>query len=176
MEDIENAGDAQDSAQEIEAQAFGSIPTFEEHNREIQRLWTTCIVVASGLFLGLTLGLVVLFAAKTQLAIIVLLSTLAFQVVGISYGIGFLVPAAMTSIRRLSLSLQMGYQGLRMTRTMTAEMGDLIGEVKPIMEVASRIVKDGYFEKIEGHMKAIRTAIERQAAPVKPLVRPSVEG
>lgn len=167
--------DHNDGVQEVEAQAFGDIPTFEEHNREIRRLWAACIAVASFLFIGLAGGLIFLFARQTQLAIIVLLSTLAFQVVGISYGVGFLVPAAMTSIRRLSLSLQMGYQGLRMTRTMTGEMKDLIGEVKPIMEVANRVVKDGYFEKIEGHMAAIRKAIERQAAPVKPLARETVE-
>jgi hypothetical protein len=83
------------------------IPTREEHNRFIRNIWKLC--VGSAIFIFLVTGSVVLtlFLKGYDSKKIVEVSTSIFQVLVLSYGMGFFVPAFLTSLVKMHLGIEM---------------------------------------------------------------------
>jgi hypothetical protein len=89
-----------------------SIPSDAEQKASIRRLWLTCIVAAVGVFL-ITGGVVLtLFLMGYDSKKVVEVSTAIFQVLMLSYGMGFFVPALITSLRTMMLGVRMSRKGL----------------------------------------------------------------
>jgi hypothetical protein len=89
-----------------------SIPTDAEQKASIRRLWLTCIAAAAMVFL-ITGGVVLaLFLKGYDSKKVVEVSTAIFQVLMLSYGMGFFVPALITSLRTMALGVRMSRKGL----------------------------------------------------------------
>jgi hypothetical protein len=161
---------------EIQVNILPPIPTFLEHEVEVSKLWKICRWLAIGIFVVISVITAIMFMSGMDPEKAVAISTIAFQAILLSYGMGFFVPALLTSLKRLGLSVHMMYESLRLGQQAADKMKDLhdraipvfsrgeklIENLEPIIEVANQQAQDGYLEKIEAHMKAIREAIERQ--------------
>lgn len=160
------------------------IPSPEEHKRRTRRIWIACGFIA--LFVLVSIGgTVLLLVMNHDVHTIVGWTTIIFQIVIGMFATGFTTPLFLEQRANFILSIDMGRESLELgTKTAMAmidlknefvpvvkDMKGLVDKMKPVVEVANRQVQDGYLEKIESHMKAIREAIERQSAPVKPKSR-----
>lgn len=120
------------------------IPTREATTREIRRLWILCISMASIIFLASGMTMWSLFQTDRDPKSVVAITTGAFQVLVLSYGMGFFVPAFLTSLRRLALGIEMNRQGLEIAEK-TAAVLDKIDNV-----IDQRVVRlDALFDKFE---------------------------
>lgn len=152
-----------------------------EHKEQIKRLWTICIILASLIFLATgSATLLMLFWFKVDPPAVLVASTLFFQILVVSYGMGFFVPAFLTSLTKLSLSIQMGRESLRMGQETVEAMKDVQGNLKPILDDLKDVVEKtqpvvdkmneavqkGILEKVEGHLEAIRKRIDKDTQPL----------
>lgn len=110
------------------------IPSHTEHQRHVRRIWTVCILVASGLFLamgGLILHLLV--GEKKQGEHIIYVSTSIFQVIVITYGMGFFVPAFLTSLMKMDLGIRMSRRALEIGDQTANHIDRLQNELTPVL-------------------------------------------
>lgn len=116
------------------------IPTREEHEEKVRKLWRTCRHLAIIIFLitgGITGGLLI---GGVDPAKVVAISTAVFQVILLSYGMGFFVPAFLTSLERLALGIEMNRQGLEIAER-TAKILDKIDDaIDKRLERADRLL------------------------------------
>src|SRR4029077_17583157 len=93
---------------------LAKIPTTDQHKRKIRLLWKSCIIAACAI-LVIVGGLVLcLFLKGYDSKKIVEVSTTVFQVLVLSYGMGFFVPCLMTSILNMWLGIEMSRVGLEL--------------------------------------------------------------
>jgi len=157
------------------------IPSLAEHEREIRRLWRLCIVLASGVFVGALAVVLALVAAQHQLAALLAISTIGFQVLVMSYGAGFFVPAFVTSLKKLGLGIRLSYRGLELAqetahtvRELREDLGPVVADLKyiaerarPVVDTLHRlVVQERLLERISEDMKAIRARVERDTEPL----------
>jgi hypothetical protein len=118
------------------------IPTREEHKRFIRRIWKVCLIGAVVIFLitgTITLSMFFFgYDPKTVLTT----STIIFQILVLSYGMGFFVPAFLTSLIKMGLGVEMSRQGLEIGKQTATILTDFKDEVKPIMGDIKKIVED----------------------------------
>jgi hypothetical protein len=175
--------DALNKSQEIDLGSTVPIPSFEEHERAIKKLWRTCILLGSVMFVGSVLTLVFFARRRYDLSALLGISTMTFQVVGMTYGAAFLVPAFLTSLKRMGLSVRMMYEGNRLGVEGARAMKEIRDDMKPILlegrevvkTVHKAIVEEGLLKQVAADMKAIRTRIDRDTTPLKPVARPVME-
>jgi hypothetical protein len=155
------------------------IPTPEEHKRRTRRIWLICGCIS--LFVLVSIGgTVAILVADNDVHEIVGWTTIIFQIVIGMFATGFTTPLFLEQRANFILSIDMGRESLELgTETAGAmidlknefvpvvkDLKSLVDQMKPVVEVANRQVQDGYLEKIEKHMEAIRKAIEKQSAPI----------
>lgn len=116
------------------------VPTREEHRRFIRRLWKTCIVLATVLFVVAGVVVAGLFFAGHAPDRVVEISTAIFQVIVLSYGMGFFVPAFLTSLVKMSMGVEMSRKGLEIGKTTAAILRDFQREIKPLLADAGEVV------------------------------------
>lgn len=105
------------------------IPTHEEHARFVRRIWKICILMAAATFV-VTGGIVLaLFLGGHDGKKIVEVSTSVFQVVVLSYGLGFFVPAFLTSLITMSLGIHMSRRGIEIGEKTAANLESLQRDV-----------------------------------------------
>lgn len=88
------------------------IPTEAEQKRAIRNLWLTCIGAAFLIFAITGSIVLTLFLKGYDSRKVVEVSTAIFQVLMLSYGMGFFVPALITSLRTMMLGVRMSRRGL----------------------------------------------------------------
>lgn len=163
----------------------GAIPSRDEHRRRTRRIWVLCGLAA--LFILVSMGgtIALLVAAGRDVHRIVAATTVIFQVVIAMFAVGFTTPLFLEQRANLALSLDMGRESLHLgteaAGAMTGvrnelvpvirELRTLVEQAGPVVAVANRQAQDGYLEKIEAHMRAIKEAVERGSGPVKPKTR-----
>jgi len=109
------------------------IRTREEHKAFIRRIWTICIAMAILVFVT-TGGIVAaLFMAGYDSKRVVEISTSIFQVVVLSYGLGFFVPAFLTSLITMYLGVEMSRRGLEIGEQTAQHIDRLQGELKTMV-------------------------------------------
>jgi len=143
------------------------IPTREEHKRHIKKLWWTCIILATLVFLAAGGSFAGMMLAGTPAAVVVNISTGIFQIIVLSYGLGFFVPAFLTSLARLSLGIEMsrvgvevGVETAEMLETTRKRADDLGETVKKHLEEA---VRKG-LEKFAEHAREMQDEIGQRIA------------
>src|SRR4029077_16785437 len=123
---------------------LAKIPTTDQHKRKIRLLWKSCIIAACAI-LVIVGGLVLcLFLKGYDSKKIVEVSTTVFQVLVLSYGMGFFVPCLMTSILNMWLGIEMSRVGLELGQ----QTANILGQVDTAIN--SRLEKaDLLFVKAE---------------------------
>lgn len=157
--------------------AVPELPEFKEHERQVRRLWKQCVAIAGLVFLVTGATTAVMFHQGMNPATVVALSTTIFQVLLLSYGMGFFVPAFLTSLKRLHLSVQMMYVSLDMGRQTVDAMKEMRDKANPLFKDARELVDQvtpaakrldaAAVERLEGYMKDIRDRIVRDTQPLK---------
>jgi hypothetical protein len=90
----------------VEAEEF-KLPSRVEHQSFIRKLWAWCIVAAVMIFVVIGGIVLALFLKGYDSKKIVEVSTAVFQVLVLSYGMGFFVPAFLTSLFKMHLGIEM---------------------------------------------------------------------
>jgi hypothetical protein len=140
------------------------IRTREEHKRFIRRIWVICIVMAVLVF-GTTGGIVgALFLAGYDSKKVVEISTSIFQVVCLSYGLGFFVPAFLTSLITMHLGVEMSRKALDIGEQTANHVDRLQGELKNMVNEFKTSLTDAKaaLTKAEQAMVEIRDHIKEQ--------------
>jgi hypothetical protein len=128
------------------------IPSDAEQRAAIRRLWLTCIGAAAGVF-AITGGIVLtLFLKGYDSKKVVEISTAIFQVLMLSYGMGFFVPALITSLRTMMLGVRMSRKGLEIgeqTAQTIMKVDEAIeGRIKRFDELLAKV--EAAWKKAEG--------------------------
>jgi hypothetical protein len=118
------------------------IPSREEHNRLVRRVWKISIILALVLFgaMGgtaatlLVLGHTFMTTAYTMLVIIYVVVPL--------YAIGYMAPALATSLIKMSAGVEMSREGLEIGRETLRSMDDLKSSVEPLIKDARVVISD----------------------------------
>ncbi len=146
--------DLSKSKSDIRPIAFSDIPTPDEHALEVRKIFVAC-----GIFSGVLLVLAVTIV-MIALHYGVPLQTIAF-IVPIVMGIGittffvaYAMPVGLVSLKRLELTLRMGYKGLTMNQEVTSSVKTMVKESKPTLK------------KIEDNLELIAGKIRRDTAPL----------
>lgn len=116
------------------------IPSRAEHDAKIKRLWRHCRHLAVLIFIitGSVTGTLLISGVDPKQ--VVAISTAVFQVILLSYGMGFFVPAFLTSLERLALGIEMNRQGLEIAER-TAKILDKIDDaIDKRLEHADRLL------------------------------------
>jgi hypothetical protein len=100
----------------------------------VRRIWGICIVVSSVLFVGLG-GLVYVLLTGERRAgeNIVYVSTSVFQVLVLTYGVGFFVPAFLTSLMKMDLGIRMSRRALEIGDRTAQHIDRLQSELTPVL-------------------------------------------
>lgn len=120
------------------------IPSRADHNRFIRNIWKFCIGAAIGIFLVTGSIMLALFLKGHDSKKIVEVSTTVFQVLVLSYGMGFFVPAFLTSLFKMSLGVEMSREALTIGQATAGVLDKLDKAVESRMERADKL-----FEKLE---------------------------
>jgi hypothetical protein len=111
------------------------IPTHEEFWRGVRRIWIVCILVATAIFgSGGSLIGYLLFVKGSHGEHIIYVSTSIFQVLVMSYGMGFFVPAFLTSLRMLGLGLRMNRRALEIGEKTASNLDMFKRDLTPVLD------------------------------------------
>lgn len=118
------------------------VPSRKEHDLEIRRLWKVCFILAIIIFVitGSITG--TMFYKGMDPKVIVAISTAIFQVMLLSYGMAFFVPAFITSLKKMGLGVEMSRAGLEIGRQTAENLKDFKDELKPIVDDGKELVKE----------------------------------
>ncbi len=161
------------------------IPGFQEHELEVKKLWLTCRYLAIATLVVVGLLTAAMFAAGMDAGKAVAVSTIVFQAILLSYGMGFFVPSLITSLKRLGLSVHMMYESLRMGRETVEAMKSVQGEAEPLF-VDGRVIVDQLkpivdkltpetLDRLEGYLQDVRDRVVRDTEPLPAPRRPESE-
>lgn len=118
------------------------IPSREEHNRTIRKLWVGCITGAALVFLVTGCTSLAMFLLGYDSKVIVNVSTVVFQIILLPYGLGYVAPALATSLLKMGLGVEMSRQGLNLGRETADMMIEIKGEIKPLVTDLQGIIAD----------------------------------
>lgn len=167
--------DELNKSQKIQPIAFEDILSPEDLDREIRTFWRRCIL-ASLLVPLLAAGVVALLLfGITSISTVGQIAYPVTAVVLMTFGLAFVIPATITSIRRVSMTVRMAYTGLKTNQQTTDSIKAFIEEARPIIEVIRNQTQDGFLEKIEGHLKTIAERVKLDTSPLQTARRPLIE-
>jgi hypothetical protein len=116
------------------------VPSRAEHKRFIKRVWIICNCIAFMVFFVTGGTLCVLFLKGYDSKDIVNTSTAVFQVMMVSYGMGFFVPAFLTSLIKMSLGVEMSRRGIEIGVKTAQNLDEMRQEIKPLVEKGDRVL------------------------------------
>jgi hypothetical protein len=165
------------------SQKMQPVPTFvfpnvlspDQLDREIRKVWKICIVASFSVPILAFVVSVLLFLGITDLKTVGLIAYPITAIVLMTFGLAFVIPATLTSIRRVSATVRMAYTGLQTNQQTTESIKAFLQEARPIVEVLKNQVQDGFLEKIEGHLKVIADRVKKDTTPLPTGRRPSIE-
>ena len=159
----------------MEPVEFKGILSPEQLDREIFKFWKACIIAAAMIPVLSVLIILAVVLGYTKLSTISAIAYPVTAIVLITFGLGFIIPATITSIRRVSMTVRMAYTGLHTNERVANDLRALIKEAKPIIETVKNQTQDGFLEKIEGHLKTIADRVKKATDPLQPKKRTLIE-
>lgn len=170
-----------------------TIPSRERHNLVIRRLWWWCAAGAALVFAATSAVALALYFKGHDSDKILKVSTTIFQILIMSYGIGFFVPAFTTSLLKMSLGVEMSREGLEVgkrtakhidhlqkeLRGILTDVREIVGPVRSliedlkrqkvgkVVEFIERLSNDGSIEKIAGAVESIGDRIHKAIEKVE---------
>ena len=157
------------AATKLPPEALPPIPSFEEQELEVKRLWRRCITLAVTIFLVEGALVAWMFLAGMEPGRASAITAITFQVILLAYGMGFFVPAFLTSLKRLRLSIHMMYESLRMGRETVEAMESVKDEAKPLFADARKLVDKASpetLDRLEGYLRDVRDRVVRDTDPL----------
>lgn len=109
------------------------IPTREEHDRRIRRIWTVCIAIATVCFLAMGGTVIGMASTGYDSKSIVNVLLIAVYIVVPLYGVGYMGPAFATS-------LVMGRRGIEIGEKTSETMDEFARDIKPILRDAQDVI------------------------------------
>jgi hypothetical protein len=132
-----------------------AIPTRAEHNRKVRRLWWICISVATTVFLGSGLSILILFKVGYTMQQVWAVFGIAFPICVASYGAAFFVPVMLTSTYRMWVAIEMSRKGLELGEK-TADNLLLLEEKIERLEKFLKSAEDGSHPLVETFKEEMR--------------------
>lgn len=111
-----------------------SIPTAEQHEASLRRVWRISLTFAGLQLLACLSVLLFVLFSRGNLQLLGIVSTVLFQILLVSFGIGFSVPAVMASMAKLSLTLEIGRESLELGRKSANSLVQLQSEFVPVLQ------------------------------------------
>ncbi len=137
------------------------VPSRPEHNAFIKKIWRICILGAFLVFITTGGTMLTLHLMGFEPEKVLTASTIVFQVVVLSYGMGFFVPAFCTSLIKMGLGVEMSRQGLEIGRETAAHIALLQGELRNLVNDAQSVLTplQKLFGDFEGRPSEIFTKV-----------------
>ena len=126
------------SREEIESMAEYKIPSRAEHNLLIHRIWKHCLIASLVLFVVTGGTVLFLFMKGYDSKSIINVSTAIFQVIVLSYGMGFFVPAFLSSLIKMHLGLEMSRMSVNVLDKMDKGINERLLRVDRILDTAEK--------------------------------------
>lgn len=167
--------DELNKSQKLQPIVFPDILSPEQLDREIRHVWKICIIASVSVPLAACAVGVLLALGITDLKTVGLVAYPVTAIVLMTFGLAFVIPATLTSIRRVSATVRMAYTGLQTNQQTTESIKAFLEEARPIVEVMKNQVEDGFLEKIEGHLHVIADRVKKDTTPLPVGRRPVVE-
>lgn len=136
------------------------IPTRAEHKRLIWRLWKWCLSLAVIVFLGTASTMVTLWTLGYSPSEVLDYSTTSFQVLVLSYGMGFFIPILVTSVLMVALGIEMNRQALVLGSRSATVLDKIDKAIDNRLVRADRIL-DGLDDLVKGAEKAEHPLMDR---------------
>jgi len=118
------------------------IPSREDHDRLIRKLWMGCIVGALLIFVSSGTTALTMWRLGYDSGSIQHVSTVVFQVILLPYGLGFVAPMLATSLIKMSLGVEMSRRGLEVAEATAATLETIRAEVMPAVRDAKAVLGD----------------------------------
>lgn len=161
--------------QKIDPISFPDILSPEQLDREIRRVWKICILASAFVPFMACVVVGLLLLGVTDLKTVGLIAYPITALVLMTFGLAFVIPATLTSIRRVSATVRMAYTGLQTNQKTTDAIKAFFDEARPVVETIKNQTQDGFLEKIESHLKTIADRVKRDTTPLPTASRPVIE-
>lgn len=171
------------------------LPTQEEHNKIIRRIWKIGFYIAGGCFLFMASVVAVMLYIGKSTAEIVSAELLIVYIFLPAYAFGFVAPMLASSLTKMTLAVDMSREGLEIgkdtsdamtefkneTKPLISDLKAVVAEVKPMIgkvgttiDEVKRVVDDAVKELKEGNgqlegrvAKTLRKALEDARVTIK---------
>lgn len=141
------------------------IPTREEHQRQVVRIWRTCATVGLGAFLFMLGTVVVMKALGYDSRGIVDVQLIVVYIFVPVYGLGFVAAALATSLLKMGVAVEMSREGLQITNKMNDSIESRlkkIDQTQTQLEKGEHPVLDRLERLFKREMRALRAEIRKE--------------
>lgn len=112
-----------------------TIPTREEHNAQIKKIWQRCIAVAAVCFVLMVGTVITMKVLKYEGKDIVNVQLIFVYMLVPSYVLGYIAPALAVSLMKMTL-------GVDMSRETSKDIHDFKEDIKPLINDATAVVAE----------------------------------
>jgi polyhydroxyalkanoate synthesis regulator phasin len=110
-----------------------TLPSREEHNALIRRIWKIGFYVAGGCFAFMAAVVAVMLALGKSTAEIVSVELLVVYIFLPAYAFGFVAPMLASSLMKMTLAVDMSREGLEIGKDTSDAMTEFKNETKPLV-------------------------------------------
>jgi apolipoprotein N-acyltransferase len=93
------------------------LPSIDEHEDKVRRIFKTCISVAAGVFVVAVGSIWIALRNGVPLSVLASVVPIVMAILIGVFAIGYAIPVGLVSLLRLGFTIKMGHESLRMTRT-----------------------------------------------------------
>lgn len=130
------------------------LPTREEHNRIIRKVWKIGFYIAGACFAFMAGVVGVMLAMHKTPAEIVSVELLIVYIILPAYAFGFVAPMLTSSLLKMTLAVDMSREGLEIGKETSDAMTEFKNETKPLIVDAKAVIAE-----VKPVMGEVRTAV-----------------
>lgn len=130
------------------------LPTQEEHNEVIRRVWRIGFYIAGACFTFMAAVVGVMLAMHKTPAEIVSVELLIVYIILPAYAFGFVAPMLASSLIKMTLAVDMSREGLEIGKETADAMTEFKEETKPLIMDAKAVI-----EEVKPMVGEVRTAV-----------------
>lgn len=142
------------SRSDIRPIAFPDIPTPDEHALEVRKIFVACGAFSAILFAVAVAVVLTAIHYGVPLQTIALIVPIVMGIGIVTFFVAYAMPVGLVSLKRLELTLRMGYKGLQMNYEATTAVKNMAKKIEPTVK------------KIEENLDSIASKIRRDTAPL----------
>jgi polyhydroxyalkanoate synthesis regulator phasin len=130
------------------------LPTQEEHNATIRKVWHVGFYIAGACFTFMLAVVAVMLSMHKTPAEIVSVELLVVYIILPAYAFGFVAPMLASSLIKMTLAVDMSREGLEIGKETASSMTEFKNETKPLIEDAKTIIAE-----VKPMVGEVRTAV-----------------